>query len=313
MVKHLLQISSSCTVAESFKVPNSCAIDQILYHLALSTMSGGHRYGAFLDAANAAAKFTVYTTYLEQGKNFRRTGLLHHVEPKRVKQIVQEVQSALTEGKILKTLASEEPRYLIGLPHLWLKKYPWQPGKPRVLSDEFSAKEKAQIEKMLSTELPKACLLNSFQFMELLQLLDLEANGYSAGNQHRLSEALEEHIKLRLLDSGTVVQIEPFNRSPLYALSRTAYSPKDERERVYSMLEDVAAFFKLLQLWTRGRSDVLRGVETFDILPERKEEALQELDKMLQAWADKYHYEGGDPMVVHMAVGPREDECFPLD
>lgn len=307
MSRQLSRVNISCATTEVLKVPNACAIDQILYQLALSTMSGGHRYGAFLDAAVTAAKCAVYTTYIEQGRNFRRTGLLHHVEPKRVKEIVQEVQSALTESKLLKTLASEEPKYLIGLPHLWMKKYSWEPGQSRILSSEFSNAEKARIEKMLSPGLPKACLLNLLQFKELIQLLDLEANGYSRDRQYPLSEALEEHIKLRLIESGTVIQIEPHSGSLLYALARTTYSPKDRRERVYSMLEDVADFFKLMQSWVEEENEVLRGLETFDIAPERKQEALQELDSMLQSWADKYHQEGGDAMVLHLVVGPREN------
>lgn len=307
MAKQLQHVVIPCADARLFKIPNSCAIDQILYQLALNTMSSGHRYGAFLDAAITAAKLAIYATYLEQGKNLRRTGLLHHVEPKRVKEIVQEVQSALTEGKLLKTLASEEPKYLICFPHLWLKQYPWNPGQPRVGSSEFSAAEKNQIEKILPAQLPNAGVITAFQLTELLQLLLVESNKHSPSNQIVLSEALEEHIKLRLLESGTVMQIELMGVGSLYALARTTYSPKDKRERVYSMLDDVADFFRLMQSWVDEQPDVLRGLETFNVAPERKQEALQELDVMLQAWADKYHQDDGLPMVLHMAIGPEEE------
>ena len=86
------------------------AIDEIMMYLAFSAMcTGGHRHGAFLDAAATAAKCAIYTTYVEQGKNLRMTGHLHHIEPKRVKVIVEEMQAALTEGRILKMLGSQEP------------------------------------------------------------------------------------------------------------------------------------------------------------------------------------------------------------
>ena len=54
------------------------AIDQILLHIAFSAMrTGGHRHGAFLDAAATAAKCAIYMTYVEQGENLRMTGHLH--------------------------------------------------------------------------------------------------------------------------------------------------------------------------------------------------------------------------------------------
>ncbi|HEY9737847.1 MAG TPA: heterocyst differentiation control protein, partial [Trichocoleus sp.] len=74
--------------------------DKILMYLALGAMKmGGHRYGAFLDAATTAAKLAIYSTYVEQGNNIRKTGFLYHVEPKRVKAIIKEVQEALELGQ----------------------------------------------------------------------------------------------------------------------------------------------------------------------------------------------------------------------
>ena len=105
------------------------AIDEIMMYLAFSAMcTGGHRHGAFLDAAATAAKCAIYTTYVEQNSNLRMTGHLHHIEPKRVKAIVEEMQAALTEGKLLKMLGSQEPGYLIQLPHIWMQRYPWKTG-----------------------------------------------------------------------------------------------------------------------------------------------------------------------------------------
>jgi hypothetical protein len=34
---------------------------------------------------------------------------------------------------------------------------------------------------------------------------------------------------------------------------------------------------------------------------------LEELDEIIRQWADRYHKDGGTPMVVQMAVGVRED------
>ncbi|HEY9620852.1 MAG TPA: heterocyst differentiation control protein [Crinalium sp.] len=277
-----------------------------MFRLAINTMQcGGHRYGAFLDAAMTAAKFAIYATYLNEGKNFRKTGLLHHVEPKRVKTIVQEVESALNDGKLLKTLASQEPYYLICLPHLWLKKYPWAPGQSRLPMIGLTRDEKAEIEATLPSDLPNALVLTEFQFMELIELLHLESQeNLSPTHQVPLSDALIEHIKLRLLYSGTVLQVSSPRGFPFYSLARTTYSPQDQRERVYTMLEDVDGFFQLLQAWVNKEAGVFRGLEVFEVAPERKEEALRELDKIIQAWADKYHQEGGYPMVLHLAAGP---------
>jgi len=290
-------------------IPNSGAVDRLLLQLAMNVLHlGGHRYGAFLDAAMTAAKCAIYASYLEHGKSFRKTGLLHHVEPKRVKTIVQEVQAALNEGKFLKTLASQEPQYLICFPHLWQKKYPWIPGQPRLSGDILSAKERQQIEKQLPENLPPARLINLFELTHLIECLHSEVEEYLPVEQQTcLSEPLMEHIKLRLLYSGTVIQLDAPRGFPLYALARTAYSPKDRQERVYTMIEDVACFFRLMQDWVQQQPNVLRGVETFDVEPGRETEALQELDTLIQAWADKYHCKGGNPMVLHMVVGSRKD------
>lgn len=301
--------SSSALYAKLFDALEPSAIDQILLQLAASAMRmGGHRYGAFLDAATTAAKCAIYTTYLEQGQNLRKTGGLHHVEPKRVKAIVQEIDAALNEGKLLKTLGSQEPRYLIRFPHLWLQQYPWQANQPRLLTNRLTLGEKQKIEETLPDDLPDACLLNSFQFMELIELLHMKSQDHLPPDRRMpLSEALAEHIKLRLLYSGTVLQIDSPWGLPFYALARTSYSPKGEQERAYVVIEDVARFFRLMQVWVDEKPGVMRALEAFDIDPEKREEAIQELDRYVQTWADKYHVEGGDPMIMQLVVGDRED------
>jgi len=285
--------------------------DRILLYLAMGAMKmGGHRYGAFLDAATTAAKFAIYTTYLEQGGNIRKTGFLYHVEPKRVKAIIQEVQEALNQGLSLKTLSSQEPYYLIGLPHLWQDLYPWKPGEPRIHNPGLMASERQQIEDALPENLPPARLLDLFEFTDLIKLLHVKSQEHLSPDQRMpLSDALTEHIKFRLLYSDTVLQIDsPLLSMPLFALARTVHSPKGPRERAFTMIEDVARFFSLMQAWVTEEPYVLRALEVFDVDPAKKEAALAELDNLLQDWADKYHQEGGEPMVLQLAAGNREFE-----
>lgn len=146
------------------------AIDQIMIYLAFSAMRmGGHRHGAFLDAAATAAKCAIYMTYLEQDQNLRMTGHLHHIEPKRVKVIVEEVRQALTEGKLMRMLGSQEPSYLIEFPYIWIEQYPWQAGRSRVPGTSLTMEEKRQIEDKLPPNLPDAMLINAFQLMDLIE------------------------------------------------------------------------------------------------------------------------------------------------
>jgi hypothetical protein len=284
------------------------AMDQIMLYLAFSAMrTGGHRHGAFLDAAATAAKCAIYMTYLEQGQNLRMTGHLHHIEPKRVKVIVEEVRQALTEGKLLKMLGSQEPRYLIQLPYVWLEQYPWQPGRSRISNSSLTTDERKQIEAKLPENLPDAQLLNTFQFMDIIEFLharsqeDVPANG-----QLPLSEALAEHIRRRLIYSGTVTRIESPWGMPFYALTRASYSPADEEERTYIMVEDTARYFRLMKDWTERQANVVRILEELDIPPDRLDQALAELDELLRGWADRYHQEGGLPFILQMVVGQKE-------
>lgn len=290
------------------KLLSPSAMDQIMLYLAFSAMrTGGHRHGAFLDAAATAAKCAIYMTYLEQDGNLRMTGHLHHIEPKRVKAIVEEVRQALTEGKLLKMLGSQEPRYLIQLPPEWIKQYPWQPGRSRVPGTSLRAEEKRQIEQKLPPNLPDAQLINSFQFLDLIEFLHTRSQEDLPIDQRMpISEALAEHIKRRLLYSGTVTRIDSPWGLPFYALTRASYSPDDQQERAYVMIEDTARFFRLMQDWANRRYHVMRVLEELDIPAERIDQAISELDEILRQWADRYHKEGGQPFVVQMVFGPAE-------
>jgi hypothetical protein len=286
------------------------AIDQILLYLAFSAMrTGGHRHGAFLDAAATAAKCAIYMTYVEQGENLRMTGHLHHIEPKRVKAIVGELQEALTEGRLLKMLGSQEPRYLIQFPYVWMSRYPWKPGTSRIATNSLTSEEKRVIEKRLSADVPDAQLINSFQFMELIEFLhERSQEDFPPDRQSPLSEALAEHIRRRLMYSGTVSRIEsPWGMS-FYALMRMSYSPEDQEERTFIMLEDTARYFRMMREWAERESDTVRILEELDIPPEKLPDAITELDETIRAWADKYHKAGGRPMVLQMAVGHQGEE-----
>ncbi len=291
------------------KLLSPSAMDQIMLYLAFSAMrTGGHRHGAFLDAAATAAKCAIYMTYLEQDGNLRMTGHLHHIEPKRVKAIVEEVGQALTEGKLLKMFGSQEPRYLIQLPYVWMKQYSWQPGRSRISSSSLTSEEKRHLEQKLPNILPDAQLINSFQFLELIEHLHgLSQDELPREQRLPLSEALAEHIKRRLLYSGTVTRIESPYSMPFYALTRATYSPDDDEERTFVMVEDTARFFRLMKGWSDRQSNYMRVLEALDIPADRIDQALEELDEVIRQWADRYHEDGGKPFIMQMAFGVRED------
>jgi len=285
------------------------AMDQIMLYLAFSAMrTSGHRHGAFLDAAATAAKCAIYMTYLEQGQNLRMTGHLHHLEPKRVKIIVEEVRQALTEGKLLKMLGSQEPRYLIQLPYVWMEKYPWQPGRSRVPGTSLTSEEKKQIEQKLPKNLPDAKLVSSFEFMDLIDFLHKRSQeDLPPSHQMALSEALAEHIKRRLLYSGTVTRIDCPWGMPFYALTRPFYAPADDQERTYTMVEDTARYFRMMKYWADRKPNTMRAVEELDIPTDWIEPAMEELDEIIRSWGDKYHQEGGVPMILQMVFGNKDE------
>ncbi len=285
--------------------------DRILIYLAVSAMKlGGHRYGAFVEAATTAAKLAVYTSYVEHGNNVRKTSLIHHVEPKRVRAIIKEVKDVLEDGKSLTTLSDQEPYYLSGLPYLWQEKYDWQPGRPRLHRSELTPSEQQQLEAKLPETYPPACVLDLLQFLDLIKLLHAKSQeDFPPRQRMALSDALTEHIKFRLLHSGTVVRMEiPSLTIPVFALARTHYAPKGKRERVFTMVDDVARFFRLMQDWSLEQDGVMRALEVFDVDEDRRVEALQELDQLLQGWADKYHRDGGYPMLLQLAAGTRQPQ-----
>lgn len=294
--------------ADLIKRLSPSAIDQIMIYLAFSAMRmGGHRHGAFLDAAATAAKCAIYMTYLEQDQNLRMTGHLHHIEPKRVKVIVEEMRQALTEGKLLKLLGSQEPSYLIEFPYVWLEQYPWQPGRPRVPGTNLTLEEKRQIEEKLPANLPNAQLINAFQLMDMVKFLhDQSQQDLPSDRRMPLSEALAEHIKRRLIYSGTIARIDSPWSMPFYALTRSSYAPADEEERAYTMIDDTARFFRMMKDWSERRPNVIRVLEELDIPIDAVDQAFGELDEIVRAWADRYHQKGGKIFSLQMVIGPKE-------
>ena len=268
---------------------------------------GGHRYGAFLDAAGTAAKLALYKTYQELGNNVRQTSLLYHVEAKRVRAIVREIKAALTAGQTLKSMSSKESYYLIALPPLWQKTYPCQGMESRLAHYRLTPGERQDIEASLPDHSPRAKILDSAEFYELIQTLhNLSQTDLPPDQQMPFSEALLQHIRFQLLHSETVIRVDsPALDIPLFALTRPSYSPKGEQARVLTMIDDVATYFELLCAWSQEQSGVLRAIEAFDIDPAQRLIALQELDDFLRTWADKYHQDGGEPMVLQAAVGTR--------
>lgn len=285
------------------------AIDQIMIYLAFSAMRmGGHRHGAFLDAAATAAKCAIYMTYLEQEQNLRMTGHLHHIEPKRVKVIVEEVRQALTEGKLLKMLGSQEPSYLIEFPYIWLEQYPWEPGRSRVPGTNLTLEEKRHIEEKLPPNLPNAQLINSFQLMDMIEYLHQQSQQELPSDRRMpLSEALAEHIKRRLIYAGTITRIDSPWSMPFYALTRASYAPANEEERAYTMIDDTARFFRMMKDWSERRPHVLRILEELDIPLDRVEQAFEDLDETIRAWADRYHQKGGKTFSLQMVIGTKEN------
>ncbi len=282
------------------------ALDKIMLNLAFSAMrTGGHRHGAFLDAAATAAKCAIYITYMEEGKNLRLTGQLHHIEPKRVKVIVEEINQALETGSLLKMLGSSEPRYLIQFPYLWLELYPWQQGQSRILGNNLSSADKRQIEEKLSGSLPDAQIINDIQFIDLLdQLHHRSQNELSADQETPLSEAMTDHIKRRLIHSGTVTRIDSAWGVPFYALMRTFYAPVDDQERASTAVEDTAQYFNLMRSWAKREPKVNRILEELNIPTERVEQAIEELDHLISNWANRHHDPDGEPIIFQSVIGP---------
>ncbi|MBE9078529.1 heterocyst differentiation control protein [Romeria aff. gracilis LEGE 07310] len=284
----------------------------MLFYLAVKTIKlSGHRYGSFLKAARAAAEYAVYITYLEQGRTLRKTGLLHHIEPKRVKAIVREVEAAVSNGQSLRIVGSQEPQYLIRIPYLWKERFPWEAGNPRISLTSLTPMERAEIESSVPPEAPNALIIAESALSELVQEAHLEYQDCLAESEKTpFSESLAEHIKYRLVHSGTVRKLDsPHTDISLYALAQSSYAPKGHTARLQTMFDDVDRYVGLLDQWVDTDPDdpvVFRGFETLEIPQDQQSVAFKELDVLLRAWADRFHVQGAHPIVIQVAAGPEQ-------
>jgi hypothetical protein len=94
---------------------------------------------------------------------------------------------------------------------------------------------------------------------------------------------------------------------PFYALTRPFYSPADDQERTYTMIEDTARYFRMMKYWADRKPNTMRAVEELDIPSDWIDLAMEELDGIIRSWGDKYHQEGGVPMVLQMVVGSKDE------
>lgn len=300
----------ACDVSSLLSVSSA---DSLLYNLASVMMKyAGHRYGTFLDSALTAAKLTIYSTYLEKDHSFRKTGNFYHIEPKRIKAIVNEIEGLLLNSDSLTILGSKEPAYLIDLPYLWLKTYPWQPGTSRIPIQGLTPIEREALEGALPESMPPARLIRETELNDLLSVLYKQATAkIPVARWQHCTEPLLEHLKCRLLDAETIVRIDVrYLTAPLYALTRMSYAPKEMNEKLSCLIQDVARFFKLMLLWLDNDPHSLRAVETFEMCPGKEKEAIAEMDAFLRTWADKYHQNGGTPMILQAAIGVDDNPYF---
>jgi hypothetical protein len=76
-----------------------------------------------------------------------------------------------------------------------------------------------------------------------------------------------------------------------------------------TMIQDLTRSFQWMYSWVNNDPEVMRGIETLEIEPEKRDIAMQELDEMVRAWADKYHSEsdGSNIVALQFLVGPHQE------
>ena len=110
-----------------------------------------------------------------------------------------------------------------------------------------------------------------------------------------------------MIYSETILRIDYGSRLPFYALICPFYSPENPEERAYTMVEETARYFRMMGEWAAKNSNYMRILEELDIPSENLNQAQEELDEILRAWADKYHQKGGETMVLQMMFGFKEN------
>ena len=236
---------------------------------------------------------------------------LFNLQPdSQIRLIFEEISHALREGRRLKDVDSRDPYYLNQFPYVWMQQYPWRSGESRIPEHlNLTLEEKQQIEKQLLNDLPSAQLINSSQLMKLIELQHIEAQKYiSQGQKQTLSSDVAEYVKHRLIVSGTVRQIKCSHDLTYYVLARESYSPSDDKERLYIMVDEAAQYFWMLKNWQERQPNSLRIAEWLDISPEHFQQAFEELDEVVRVWANKYHQDGGTRIVLQAMLGLLEHE-----
>jgi len=226
----------------------------------------------------------------------------------RLDELMDELIQVLTEEKALRTRHSQEPRYLIQFPYVWLERYPWELGRSRISDASLNSEQKQQLERNLPDRILNTQVVNSPQLLELIEFL-YARHQEDLPQEERVtfSETLAEGIKNCLISSATVTQIDSPWGVPYYALTRASYSPVNQEERIYAATEDTSQYFRLIKDWANRKPITMRLLEELDILPDRIEPAMQELDELVRAWADKYHHAQGQPMILQAVLGSQEE------
>lgn len=293
------------------KALNVSDIDFFLLLLVINLIKNfGHRYGKVIDAVCIAAKFAVYLTYLEEGNNLRRTGFLHHVEPRRVKEIVREFDTLIEEGGSLSMLGSVEPTYLIGFSYIWLEKYSLKQGESRCRLLNLTESEQLIIESSFPKNIPDCLMLREVDVDMLIQELHQRVQILlPEGKRTPFSESLAEHAKFRLIAAQTVQEIKISKEMTAYLLVKRDYSPQGRQARMQTMIQDLTRSFRWMYSWINDDSQVMRGIETLELKEENREKALQELDQLVKTWADKHHTEGDGSNIIALQfmVGPHQE------
>ncbi|OUC13671.1 MAG: hypothetical protein B0A82_16050 [Alkalinema sp. CACIAM 70d] len=250
-------------------------------------------------------KLKVYNLIYEKIFNLRWVNReLVRLQPDhRMKILMEEIGRALQEGRNLKKINSQDPYYLNQIPHLWLENFPWQYPEPRVIDKKLTNDEKQYLESQMPLALPDARTINSLEFFALVESLHALAQENIAPENHQvLTETMVEYVSQRLLLAGTVEKLD-FHDDSYYILLRSSYSPNDDLERLYVMVEEAATYFQLIQEWQQREANTMRISEWLDISPENIQKALDDLDQAISSWADQYHQKDGIPFALSAVIG----------
>lgn len=182
-------------------------------------------------------------------------------------------------------------------------------GDSRLKLFNLTASERLIVEATIAPNIPKCLAIREENLYSLIETLHEKSQAtLPVDKRAPFSDALGEHAKFRLLESGTVQEIKLTQGIPAYILAKTEYSPRDRQARIQTMVQDLTRYFEWMYAWVDEDPGIMRGIETLGIPAERKDQAFQELDQLVRAWADKYHTEGDvDQIALQFLVGRHTD------